>query len=57
MQFYTEDLGREHLGYVAEHSVVLETLYKHLQDNTQFSWQTEVQKVEYQDTFSLLTLN
>ena len=56
VQFYTEDLGREHLGYVAEHSVVLETLYKHLQDNTQFNWQTEVQKVEYQDTFSLLTL-
>jgi len=59
VQFYTEDLGRENLGYVAEHGVVLRTLYKHLVQNTQLNWatQTSVQNIEYQENYALVTLS
>ncbi len=59
VQFYTQDLDKEYLGYVAEHSVVLKTLYKHLAKNTQLNWatSTQVEKVEYNATSCLITLN
>ncbi len=58
VQFDRAELNREHLGYVVEHSVILNALYRHLEPNNQLTWanETEVLQVERNDQYCLTTL-
>ena len=58
VKFKTADLGTEHLGYVAEHGIVLTALQEFIGDCPNVNWlcPAEVVGVDYQDSGATLTV-
>ena len=59
VKFQTSDLGTEFLGYVAEHGVVLTTLYQSIAHCSNISWlcPAEVISVDYQSSGAAISVN
>ncbi|MGK7892656.1 MAG: FAD-dependent hydroxylase [Xenococcus sp. (in: cyanobacteria)] len=58
VQFKTTDLNTDHLGYVAQHNIVLTTLQKYITDCPNIHWLCpgKVTNVEYQDDLAQVTV-